>query len=131
MLRKYALTVLLMMGALAAPAFADTITFKNGHEVHGRLIEETDKHVIFQVGYGKLKFDKREIATFTEDADYGQRYFSIPKRNQTPDNVTPGVDGKAGRTFYVPPEATPEERKDLKGVHARIEEELSKLGPPS
>ncbi len=128
MLRKTALTIVLL-GALAAPAVADTITFKNGHEVHGRLVEETDKYVIFQVGNGKLKFDKKEIATFTEDADYGQRYFTIPKRNATPDNVTPGADGKPGRTFYVPPEATPEERKELKGVHARIEEELAKLGP--
>lgn len=127
MLRKTALT-LGLVGALAAPAIADTITFKNGHEVHGRLVEETDKHVIFQVGNGKMKFDKKEIATFTEDADYGQRYFSVPKRQTEPDNVTPGSNGKPGRSFVVPDDATPEERKDLKGVHARIEEELAKLG---
>lgn len=128
MLRKLALT-LVLTGALSAPALADTITFKNGHEVHGRLVEETDKYVIFQVGNGKLKFDKKEIATFTEDADYGQRYFTPPKRDTNAENVTPGVDGKPGRTFFVPADATPEERKDLKGVHARIEEELAKLGP--
>jgi hypothetical protein len=125
---KTALT-LLVLGALAAPALADTITFKNGHEVHGRLMEETDKYVIFQVGNGKLKFDKKEIATFTEDADYGQRYFTPPKREDDSGNTTPGVDGKPGKAFLVPADATPEEKKDLRGVHARIEEELGKLGP--
>ena len=125
---KTALT-LAVLGALAAPALADTITFKNGHEVHGRLVEETDKYVIFQVGNGKLRFDKKEIATFTEDADYGQRYFTPPKREEDAGNVTPGVDGKPGKAFLVPADATPEEKKDLRGVHARMEEELAKLGP--
>lgn len=125
---KTALT-LAVLGALAAPALADTITFKNGHEVHGRLVEETDKYVIFQVGNGRLRFDKKEIATFTEDADYGQRYFTPPKREEDAGNTTPGVDGKPGKAFLVPADATPEEKKDLRGVHARMEEELAKLGP--
>src|SRR5262245_61853458 len=49
MLRKSALA-LGLIGSFAAAAHADTITFKNGHEVHGRLVKETDTEVIFQVG---------------------------------------------------------------------------------
>ncbi|HZV00080.1 MAG TPA: hypothetical protein VFF73_25410, partial [Planctomycetota bacterium] len=127
MLRKTAL-LLVFAGALAAPALADTITFKNGHEVTGKLVEETADYVIFQVPNGKLKIFKKEIATFTQDQDYGSQYFTQPKRSTEPDNVTAGANGKAGRKFFMPSDASADEKKDLKGVHQRIEEELAKLG---
>jgi hypothetical protein len=108
-------------------ALADTITFKNGHEVHGRLVEETSDYVIFQVGNGRLKFAKRDIATFTEDADYGQRYFAPPKRSEDAGGETTMADGKV-RRWTEHKDATSDERKDLRAVHTRIAEELGKVG---
>jgi hypothetical protein len=135
MLRKTAVGLGLIVSVggalLAAPVLADTITFKNGHEVNGRLIEETADYVIFQVGNGKLRFSKKEIATFTEDADYGQKYFAPPKRAADEPDVIAGTDGGPSRTWYEPKDATPQEKKDLRAVHLRIDEELKKLPPSS
>jgi hypothetical protein len=126
--RKLAMS-LALSAALAAPALADTITLKNGHELHGQLIEEGKDYVSFKVVGGVLRLDKKDIATFTEDEDFGQRYASVAKRETDADNMTPGVGGKAGRAFFVPPNVSADEKKDLRGVHIRIEEELAKLGP--
>ena len=87
MLRKTA-SVLVLAGALVTPALADTITLKSGHEVSGKLIEETGDYVLFQVPGGRMKIMKKDIATYSEDQDYGQRYISQGKRDTAAESTS-------------------------------------------
>lgn len=125
---RSSLLALGLTGVLAGPALADTVTFKNGREVHGRLIEETKDEIIVQVGQGKLRFAKREVATFTEDNDYGQRYFTPPHRSDAYELGGPGGAAMLGKYWTRHKDAGQDELKDLKGVHAKLEEEYVKLG---
>jgi hypothetical protein len=124
-------TIGLVLGlgcALATPAVADTVTFKNGREVHGRLVEETGDDITLQVGSGTFRFPKKDIATFTKDDDFGQRYFTPPHRSDLGELSVEG-GANAERSFYRPRDATLEELKNLKAIHTRLNEEYAKLGP--
>lgn len=65
MLRR---SLLLLALALGAPvALADTVTLKNGREIHGRLVEESQKTIRMRTeGGGTITIEKSEVATFTE-----------------------------------------------------------------
>jgi hypothetical protein len=51
----------------AAPCHADTVTFKNGREIHGRLVDETLKEIRIRTAGGEMVITKDKVATFSEN----------------------------------------------------------------
>ena len=61
-MKKLALVVLfLCVMALSFDLFADTLRLKNGTQLEGMVVEETDEYVIFDVYGGTVKFLRSEI----------------------------------------------------------------------
>lgn len=60
-----------MMLGFIAPAQADTVTLKNGREIHGKMTKESKDSIEIRTSGGRIVISKGEIATFNENADYG------------------------------------------------------------
>lgn len=94
----------LAVAAAFAPqvARADTVTLKNGREIHGRLIEELPKSIRMRTEGGTITIEKAEIASFTE----GEVFTNYGGRTRTQDEVdgskpgttpTPSTPGQPGQ----------------------------------
>lgn len=54
---------------------ADTVTLKDGREMHGRLVRESEDRIWLRTNsQGETEIPKSKIATFTENADWGRTY---------------------------------------------------------
>ena len=99
------LTAGLLVGA-ALPAFADTVTLKNGRELHGRLVEESADSIVLRTGTGgQIVVLKEKIATFTENANWGDDQGGratkpLPDRDDAGDE---GDEGDADEGEAPPP----------------------------
>ncbi len=156
LVRPLALSCLaLALGAGAA--LADTVTLKNGREIHGKLVEERKDEIVMKIEGGLLPIPKRDIATFTENENFG-RYGGRPRAGDVappapPAPARPGDKPGAGgepapgepapgaRPPKAPPGAltkegwtwaagVPEAKvEELTPVRDKLLEELEKLGP--
>lgn len=80
---------------LAPAAFADTVTLKNGREVNGRLVEEREDAIRIRTGGGVIEIRKVEIATFSENENWGDYGRELPAETPAkPEDAPPG--GKPG-----------------------------------
>ena len=52
-------------------ARADTVTLKNGREIHGRLVEEKEESIRIRTAGGTIQIAKILVATFQENEDWG------------------------------------------------------------
>lgn len=103
MIRRFAnaSTLAFALGAtfLAQVAQADTVTLKNGREIHGRLIEERRESIRMRTEGGTITIQKAEIASFTE----GEVFFNYGGPARTQEQVdaaqptTPGQPGQSGQ----------------------------------
>jgi hypothetical protein len=83
--------------AIASPARADTVTLKNGREIHGRLVEERQDSIRMRTEGGTITIQKAEIASFTE----GEVFMNYGGSGRTGDPAAqPGQPGQ-------PPPAQP------------------------
>ncbi len=71
--------------ALAPAARADVVTLKNGNELRGRVLEETDEHVVLQTAGGKLTFPRRQVASVKRDEATTRDAAPPPERAPAPD----------------------------------------------
>lgn len=110
---------------LAGVAEADTVTLKNGREIHGRLIKETRTHLHIRVAQGGvLRLEKARIATFSENSNYGEGYAGSP--------TTGGSSGATESTADKPDDKPNESGKTAKSGPGAGEGEdwIKDLGPP-
>ncbi len=70
-------------------ARADTVTLKNGREIHGRLVEERVDAIRIRTVGGTITIAKSEVATFTENDNFGSDY----ARPETGGVPTPPASG--------------------------------------
>lgn len=58
-----------IIAALLLPAFclADTIVFKNGQELEGKVLEQDETSIVVEVEYGKMRISKDKIERITPD----------------------------------------------------------------
>lgn len=129
MLRKIlGLAVLAIVVAPVGSAFADTITFKDGREVNGKVIEEKRDYVMFKVLQGTMKIMKNRIATFTEDDDMG--FKMVGKVRSTTPTETPKPGGDATKSTDSS-DLTAEEKDAIAKKRAELKAEMDKLGKDS
>jgi len=125
----------------SAPARADTVTLKNGREIHGRLVEElVDRIRIRTAGAGVIVILKDEIATFSENELDTEL---TPPSAQREDAGEPGGaagaqerpqdGGEAGEATGDDWDAgvTDEQKKELTPLRDALRKELTELGPPA
>ena len=55
---------------LTGQARADLIVLKNGNELRGKIIEESARHVLIELPYGKMTIQRREIAEIIPEKDH-------------------------------------------------------------
>lgn len=139
----------LAVGLAPALARADTVTLKNGREIHGRLVEERLEDIRIRTEGGTIVIRKAEIATFSENenfGDYGGRIRpaagtqpgtpapggegGTPAEGGQPDAQpgTPGATPPAGDEWRWPEGLSREEIKVLEELKAKYEAELEELG---
>ena len=53
--------------AAASPVVADTVTLKNGREIHGKLVSEGKNEVRLRTAGGTITIPRADIATFNEN----------------------------------------------------------------
>ncbi len=76
-----------------APAWADTVTLKNGREIHGRLVEERDDSIRIKTVGGTITIAKSEVATFTENDNFGEEeYGRITPATEKPEKPAEGAE---------------------------------------
>lgn len=142
----------------AGAALADTVTLKNGREIHGKLVEERKDEIVMKIEGGLLPIPKRDIATFTENENFG-RYGGRPRAGdvappaparpgdkpgaggEPSPGVAPGDPAPGARPPKAPPGALTKEGwtwaggvseakvEELTPVRDKLLEELEKLGP--
>lgn len=131
-----------------APAWADTVTLKNGREIHGRLVEERDDSIRIKTVGGTITIAKSEVATFTENDNFGEEEYgrvtpaserpAPPARGEagTPAAEQPGRGGESATTpasegeWRWDPSVSDEQKARLTPVRDALLEELKEL-PPS
>jgi RNase P/RNase MRP subunit p29 len=138
-----------LVAGLAATALADTVTLKNGRELHGRLVEETADSIVLRTGTGgRIVVVKEKIATFTENADWGDEQGgratrSLPSseggegegEGETEDGAEPGPQGEGGAEegpaadWKWPAGLTRDEIAELTKIRDDLLAELDELGP--
>ncbi|MEZ6186799.1 MAG: hypothetical protein R3F62_17540 [Planctomycetota bacterium] len=70
---KTAACLAVLLGA--GQSLADTVTLKDGREMHGRLVRETEDRIWLRTNsQGETEIPKSRIATFTENANWGRDY---------------------------------------------------------
>ena len=67
-----------VLAALAGAVRADTVTLKNGREVHGRLVEEKEDVIRIRSGGGIMEIKKADVATFSENENWGDYGREVP-----------------------------------------------------
>jgi Outer membrane protein beta-barrel domain len=89
--------LILLLTLLAITAFADdTVTLKNGKEVKGKILSETDSVVLFQTPSGKrYRLDKSQIKGLTHGAE------RTPASDSSP-SVAEKVEVPAAEATYIP-----------------------------
>lgn len=74
-MQKLSLVIVFAIFALPGVCFGDTATLRNGREIHGKLIRETKSYIELRIAQGgKMRIRKSDIATFTENENYGLDY---------------------------------------------------------
>lgn len=118
---------------LSSPASADTVTLKNGRELHGRLIEErVDRIRIRTTGSGVIVIMKSDIATFSENEQ--DMELTPPSRTPAPEvggetGGEPGAEGGDTSDGDWAPGVTDEQKAELGPLREKLEKELEELGP--
>ncbi|MDF1660439.1 MAG: hypothetical protein P1V97_01620 [Planctomycetota bacterium] len=97
-MRKLSLVFIFALFTVPGLCFADTATLRNGREIHGKLIRETKSYIELRIAQGgKMRIRKSDIATFTENGNYGLEYgkggvAKDPKSSDKKDGTEDGVD---------------------------------------
>lgn len=74
-MHKLSLVFIVAIFMVPSLCFADTATLRNGREIHGKLIRETKSYIELRIAQGgKMRIRKSDIATFTENDNYGLEY---------------------------------------------------------
>ncbi|MCO5170235.1 MAG: hypothetical protein M9894_28195 [Planctomycetes bacterium] len=126
-------------------ARADTVTLKNGREIHGRLVEEGRDSIRMRTDdRGTITIPKADIASFTEGevlVNYGaggrpvepappaqpaQPAQPEPAAPATP--ARPAAPGRPGE-WQWPAGLTPAQIEELTPIRDKVLEDLEKLGP--
>lgn len=152
MLFRRSLLALAFAVALApSPARADTVILKNGHEIHGRLLEERKDVIVMRVeGGGTMPIRKADVASFFEGevlVDYGGKARAQPQPGQAPppagtpatpaqptpaqpgQPVAPAGGGATADDWTWPAGLSPAQLEELTAIRDEVLEELEKLGP--
>lgn len=153
LLRRWFMALAVAAALTPQDALADTVTLKNGREIHGRLIEERRESIRMRTEGGTITIEKAEIASFTEGevfTNYGGRTRTQEEVDQaTPPTATPGTPGTPpttpgtpptsppGRTTPVDPAAewkwpanlSPDAIAELTPIRDQVLADLAKLGP--
>ena len=128
---------------------ADTVTLKNGREVNGRLVEEREDVIRIRTGGGVIEIRKAEIATFSENENWGDYGREVPPEVAQPkpeDQPKPGEDKPASgggakpaplepgkvptkEEWKWPAGLSPEKIAELTPIRDRYLEELKAMGP--
>lgn len=96
----------LVVAAFATTARADTVTLKNGRELHGKLIDENKVNVRLRIeGGGTITVAKADIATFMEGEVLVT--YSPPQTEVAPVTTPTAPDGAAPATPGAATPATP------------------------
>lgn len=153
--RKLAGTAgLALLAGLPVAAFGDTVTLKNGKEIHGRLVEETEELIRIRSGGGVITLQKAEIATFSENENWGDYGREVPPppadkpaekdpkkpADKPADKPKPGDKPKAAdkpgeprtwskETWKWPAGLSEEKIAELTPIRDEHLKELEKLGP--
>lgn len=128
----------LVVVVAASRGLADTVTLKNGREVHGRLVHEGRDVIRMRVPGGTITIPKREVATFAEDEDWGDDYArltpveDVPAETgpPTPSPPRPGPDVRVTlKPWTWAPGLSAERIAELAPRRDRLLAELRTLGP--
>lgn len=147
-----------LVGALVVAAFAatsaraDTVTLKNGRELHGKLIDEDKVAIRLRIeGGGSITVPKADIATFTEGEVLVT--YSKPQTDTAPVTTpttpagatptppaggaatpppagTPPTTPAAAPAWVWPSTLTPEQIAELTPIRDAVLKQLQDLGPP-
>lgn len=143
----------LVLAALASTsARADTVTLKNGRELHGKLLDEDKVVIRLRIeGGGSITVPKADIATFTEGEVLVT--YSRPQADTAPVTTptspdpatptppaggaaTPAPTGAAPTTpaaaaWVWPASLTPAQIAELTPIRDAVLKQLADLGPPA
>ena len=139
-----------------AQSFADTVTLKNGREIHGRLVEEGEHVIQIRTSGGTITIAKAEVATFSENENWGN--YARPRtleqtaraeaasneegRPRTPpgESPAPPTPSGSGADPTTPPTSavdwewaagvTAEQQAALTPLRDQYLAQLEELGPP-
>ncbi len=140
--------------AAAGPVVADTVTLKNGREIHGKLVSEGKTEVRLRTAGGTITIPRADIATFNEndfiepaldkDTTPTETPPTTPADGTKPADGAKPEDGAAGGGAVTPPEpgATPTKEtwlwapgldkatiEKMTPLRDKYLEELEKIGP--
>jgi hypothetical protein len=126
-------------------ALADTVTLKNGREIHGRLVEERIDSIRMRTAGGTITINKGEIATFSENEEFDFPHKPPAERAAPAESAAGGGrtgqgPGSGGTTGQATTEEVPQPGSSaLSGEAARFEpwtwekgvseEQIEKLEP--
>ena len=138
-----------LIAVLSLSALADTVTLKNGREIHGVLVSEEADAIFIRTGDGVIRIEKALVATFTEGdvwEPYGRNTpTEVPAEGGTEGGTDGGTDGGtstpqgsgaqgaqdvAGDDWTWPAGLTEEEIATLTEVRDRFQQELEDLPEP-
>jgi hypothetical protein len=112
-MRSICLTVVTLF-MISGSALADTAILKNGREIHGRMIRETKTFIEMRIAQGgRIRIRKVDIATFTENDNFGFDYGQGGKAKKPVNTGEKESDAKAEKPSTPKEDAQPKSEKEL------------------